>query len=71
MLCCMCRDADQNGKIRWRNGVGCALSAEKSGIFQKTGKKQGGQIVWHLDSFKAQNELRRHAEIGLNSTPNI
>jgi hypothetical protein len=37
------------------------LSAEKSGIFQKTGRKQEGQIVWQLDEFKATNELKRHA----------
>ena len=65
--CLLFREADQKGKIRWRNGVLCSLSAEKSGIFLKTGRKQAGQIVWCLDSFKAQNELNRHAEVVLKS----
>lgn len=55
-----CRDSDQTGKVKWRSGVTCALSAEKSGIFKKTGTKQAGQIVWQLDAFKAKAELQRY-----------
>lgn len=58
-----CRDTDQSGKVRWRNGVTCALSAEKSGIFKKTGRKREGQIVWCLDEFKAKSELKRYADV--------
>ncbi|DBB13625.1 TPA: hypothetical protein ACH3X3_000646 [Trebouxia sp. C0006] len=54
-------ETDKLGKVRWRSSVACTLSAEKSGIFQKTGRKQEGQIVWQLDEFKATNELKRHA----------
>lgn len=54
-------EADKLGKVRWRSSITCALSAEKSGIFKKTGRKQEGQIVWQLDDFKATNELKRHA----------
>lgn len=57
------READQGGRIRWRSGVTCAVSADKAGIFQKTGVKQCGQIVWRLDTFKAQHELSRHANL--------
>ena len=58
---CCTRETDKLGKVRWRSSVACTLSAEKSGIFQKTGRKQEGQIVWQLDEFKATNELKRHA----------
>lgn len=54
-------ETDKLGKVRWRSSITCALSAEKTGIFQKTGRKQEGQIVWQLDEFKATNELKRHA----------
>ncbi|DBA92885.1 TPA: hypothetical protein ACH3X1_003055 [Trebouxia sp. C0004] len=54
-------ETDKLGKVRWRSSITCALSAEKSGIFQKTSRKQEGQIVWQLDDFKATNELKRHA----------
>ena len=56
-----CREKDQTGKVRWRIGVTCALSADKSGIFKKTGRKQAGQIVWQLDGFKAKSELQRYS----------
>lgn len=59
-LMLVCRAGDQTGKIKWRSGVTCALSAEKSGIFKKTGRKHAGQIVWHLDAFKAKAELQRY-----------
>lgn len=55
-----CRDSDQTGKVKWRSGVTCALSAEKSGIFKKTGRKHAGQIVWQLDAFRAKAEVQRH-----------
>lgn len=55
-----CRASDQTGKTKWRSGVTCALSAEKSGIFKKTGRKHAGQIVWQLDAFKAKAELQRY-----------
>ncbi|KAL3148404.1 hypothetical protein ABBQ38_013861 [Trebouxia sp. C0009 RCD-2024] len=54
-------DKDQTGKVRWRTGVTCALSADKSGIFKKTGRKHEGQIVWQLDNFKAKFELQRYS----------
>ena len=55
------REKDQTGKVRWRLGVTSALSADKSGIFKKTGRKHAGQIVWHLDGFKAKSELQRYS----------
>ena len=56
----VCRESDQTGKVKWRSGVTCALSAEKSGIFKKTGRKHAGQIVWQLDAFRAKAEVQRH-----------
>ncbi|KAA6427287.1 MAG: hypothetical protein FRX49_03044 [Trebouxia sp. A1-2] len=53
-------ETDKLGKVRWRSSITCVLSAEKSGIFQKTGRKQEGHIVWQLDEFRATNELKRH-----------